>query len=53
MTFVYITLFLLLWTIASIAWFFHRLGSTQRIHWLDYILFPPAMVVAWTIGLFQ
>lgn len=51
MTFVYVSIFLILWTIASITWFLNQMGKkTRGNQWYDYPLCPPALLICGLIG---
>jgi len=47
----YIIGFLVIWTIASVAWFLQVMGDKYRKgKWYDNILCPPALVICMIIG---
>lgn len=44
---------LVIWTASSVVWFITGLGrKTEPNRWYDYILCPPAMVIAVIFGWF-
>lgn len=44
---------LFVYTIISVAWFFLHFGDKfGKDRWYDYILYPPALLIAYLIGLY-
>ena len=52
MVVVSIIAFGLLWTVASIVWFFANMGKKyKKDKWYDYVLSVPALAIACVLGL--